>query len=53
MSGRRALRSAWRAVVTGLTVAGWAEKSSYYNLTATGDPDPTAPATAAPVTMPA
>ena len=37
MSGRRALLSAWRVMVRGLTVASWAEKGSYYNVTATGD----------------
>jgi len=34
MIGRRALISTWRAVVRGLTIAGWAEKGSYYSLTA-------------------
>ncbi len=37
MSGRRALLSAWRAVVRGLTIAGWAEKGSYYDVTATDE----------------
>jgi hypothetical protein len=49
MGGRRALLSAWRVVVRGLTVARWAEKGSYYNVSAVGD----APATAARVTTPA
>ena len=37
MSGRRALLSAWRAVVRGLTVAGWADRGSYYNVAASDE----------------
>jgi hypothetical protein len=46
MGGRRAMASVWRAVVAGLTVAGWAEKSAYYNLPVTVEGSPAAPAPA-------
>jgi hypothetical protein len=44
MGGRQALASVWRAVVAGLTVAGWAEKSVYYNVTVTVEGSAAVPA---------